>query len=80
MGSSGFYILILVLALGLIAGLFVYNLNKPAKRLTPLAGLAFSFIIAGIFFGEKRMVGYSLIAVGVLLAVIDIFRKEKKSS
>jgi hypothetical protein len=40
-----------------------------------MAGLAFGFIMAGLFFGEKRSIGYSLLGVGVLLAVIDIVKR-----
>jgi hypothetical protein len=53
------------------------NKNKKEKRLTPLAGLAFGFILAGIFFGDNRLIGYGLMGVGVLLAIVDIFNKSK---
>jgi hypothetical protein len=43
-----------------------------------LAGLAFAFIIAGIIFGDSRLVGYSLIGVGDLIAIMDIVIKLKK--
>jgi hypothetical protein len=52
---------------------FVSSRDKRQNRLTPLAGLAFTFIIAGILFGENRILGYGLMGVGVLMAVIDIF-------
>jgi hypothetical protein len=28
-----------------------------------------------LFFGENRLLGYGLIAVGVVLAIIDMFRR-----
>jgi hypothetical protein len=52
---------------------FVSSRDKRQNRLTPLAGLAFTFIIAGILFGENRILGYGLMGIGVLMAVIDIF-------
>lgn len=51
--------------------------NKQINTLTPLAGLAFGFILAGIFFGSNRLIGYSLLGVGVLLALIDIFNRAR---
>ena len=50
---------------------------KKKSGLTPLGGLAFSFTIAGIFWGDSRFLGYSLIGAGIILAVIDILRKSK---
>jgi hypothetical protein len=70
------YIVISVLVLALIAMLFyVTSRRKPEKGLSRLAALSFAFILAGIIFGENRLVGYSLLGIGVLLAVIDIYYK-----
>lgn len=76
---SQIYVLIAIIVLAIIAILmfFVRKDNKQ-KPLTPLAGLAFGFVIAGIIFGETRLVGYSLIGIGVLLAIIDTIIKLKK--
>jgi len=76
MESSQIYILISIFIL-LIIGLIIFFIRKDRKQkpLTPLAGLAFGFIIAGIVFGESRLVGYSLMGIGVLLAVTDIVIK-----
>lgn len=53
--------------------------NRQEKRLTPLTGIAFALIIAGIVFGDNQALGYGLIAAGLILGVIDIFRKPRKS-
>ena len=72
------YILISIIALLVIFILmFFVKKNKKQKRLTPLSGLAFVFVIFGIVFGDSRLTGYSLIGIGVLLALIDIFVKMK---
>jgi hypothetical protein len=78
MNSSQIYITISIVVLAIIALLvfFVYK-NKKDKKLTPLAGLAFGFILAGIIFGNDRLIGYSLIGIGVILAIIDIIKKLK---
>lgn len=80
MEASQIYILIAIIALLIIGILFIFIVKKKKKRnaLTPLTGLAFAFIIAGIVFGDDRKVGYSLMGIGVLLAVIDMFIKLKK--
>jgi len=79
MNSSPIYIAISIVVLAIIALLvFFVNKNKKDKKLTPLAGIAFGFILAGIVFGDDRLIGYSLIGVGVILAIIDIFKKLKR--
>lgn len=72
------YIVISVGSL-LILAMLAYATVKSGrpKRLTPLAGLAFAFVLAGVLFGEERLIGYGLIAVGVVLALIDIWRKSR---
>jgi hypothetical protein len=61
----------------LILAMLAYATGKSRRpgRLTPLAGLAFGFILAGILFGEDRIIGYGLMGVGVVLALIDIVKK-----
>ncbi len=79
MESSQIYILISIIVLLIIAILLIFvRKNKKQKSLTPLGGLAFAFVIAGIVFGENRLVGYGLMGVGVLLAIIDSIKKLKK--
>jgi uncharacterized membrane protein YjfL (UPF0719 family) len=73
------YIFITVTALAVIAILF-FRLDKNKEtQLSTLAGLSFSLILAGIFFGTDRVLGYSLIGLGVLLALIDIYKKTHKN-
>ena len=76
MSTSQIYIVISVVVLAIIGLLiFFVGKNKKGKKLTPLTGLAFGFILAGIIFADDRLIGYSLIGVGVILAIIDIFKK-----
>ena len=76
MNGSLIYVLVALAALALLAYLFIRR--KPVKKFTPLAGLAFAFIIAGLVFREPRLLGYSLIGVGVLLAIIDIAARSRQ--
>ena len=78
MNISQIFIAVSIIVLAIVALLvFIVSKHKRENRLTPLAGLAFSFVLAGIIFGENRLIGYGLMGVGVLLAVIDIFNRSK---
>jgi len=78
MNTSQIYIVISVVVLAIIALLvFLVGKNRKDKKFTPLAGLAFGFILAGIIFVDNRLFGYGLIGVGIILAIIDIFKKLK---
>jgi len=79
MNISQIYIAVSIVVLAVTAILvFVVGKNGKKKELTPLASFAFAFVLAGILFGENRFIGYGLMGVGVLLAVLDIFNKSKK--
>lgn len=72
------YILLSIILLLIVAILvFFIGKNKSENRLTPLAGLAFGFILAGILFGENRLLGYGLMLVGIIVAVMDIFTRAR---
>lgn len=78
---SQYYIILSVVVI-LVVALMVFFLGKGKKEnhLTPIAGLAFGFVLAGILFGEERWLGYGLMGIGVVLAVIDIVRKPRTPS
>jgi uncharacterized membrane protein len=70
MNTSQIYIIISVAALVFVVILFLAA-RKKGKKLTPLVGFAWALVLAGIIFSEGRLIGYSLMGVGVALAVID---------
>lgn len=76
MNASAVYVAaaILVLAIVLLLVLFVW---RDRSRLTPLTSLAFAFVLAGIIFGHDRLLSYSLLGVGVVLALIDLYTKSR---
>jgi hypothetical protein len=81
MEASQIYILISIIILLIIAVIFIFvKKQKKQKAITPLAAFSLMFVLLGIIFGENRLIGYSLIGIGILLAIIDIFRKSKKSN
>ena len=77
------YILISVVAFLLVA-LFLIALflrtKKQNKPLSKLGALSLVLVIGGIAFGENRAVGYSLIGIGLLLAVLDIIKKSRSKN
>jgi hypothetical protein len=74
------FILISIAILIVVAVLvFFVSRNRSQNHITPLAGLAFGFIVAGILFGENRFIGYSFLGIGVIVAIIDIFASKKNS-
>jgi len=71
---------LIYLAILMIAGLaivlnlvIVYGKNK--KRISRLSGVAFAFVVAGLFLGGQNLTGYCLAGIGFMLAIIDIFRE-----
>ena len=78
MNSSQMYIIVAIVVLAVIALLvFVSGKKGGQKSLTPLASFAFAFVLAGILFGDNWWIGYGLMGIGVILAVVDIFNKLK---
>jgi hypothetical protein len=79
MNASQIYIAIAIASLAVIA-LLLYRMGwrKAQKGLTPLASLAFGFILAGIIFHDGRLVSYSLLGIGVVLAVVDIVNQTRR--
>jgi len=79
MNPSQIYVLISIVVLLVIAILlFFVKKNKRQKKLTPLTGLAFAFILAGIIFGNNRLTGYTLMGIGIFLAIIDMIKKLRR--
>lgn len=77
MNALSIYLAIAVLAVLAIVMNLVFDYNKKEKGLSRLAGIAFAFVIAGIFLGGQKLIGYSLVGVGIILSIIDIIHKSK---
>ena len=72
------YVVIAVVVLGFVA---LLNLRRGrSARLTPLATLAFLFVLAGITFGGDRRVSYSLFGVAIVVSVLDMTRRSRRRS
>lgn len=72
------YVLIAVVVLAVVFAVTLWvGRGEHRGRLTPLAGIAFGLVIAGVVFGEHRLLGYTLMGAGVALAVVDIVRRSR---
>ncbi len=72
---SGTYIIISIIVLVIIAILAIYTgRSKRPKQLSKLAMFAMVLVVLGIVFGEDRLVGYSFMGAGVILAIVDIIK------
>ena len=68
--------IVVLFAIG-AAGFFKRG-RKDAKRVTPLAGLAYVFVFAGILSGDSRFLSFGLLGAGVIVGVIDSIVENKK--
>ena len=75
------YILITVIVLAIIFIIVAIKAKRAGKRLrvSTLAPIAMILIIGGIILNDK-VLSYSLMAAGVIIAVVDSIRVFKKSS
>jgi hypothetical protein len=73
-----FIILAVVAFVAVAAIIFMRGISGVGQRLSPLAGIAFAFVVAGIVFGDDRVLGYSLIGVGVAIAAGDMIIKGRR--
>jgi hypothetical protein len=70
MAPSQIYVAVVIIFLALV---FIGIKNSKPKRLSLLASIAFGFIVAGIVFGENRLISYSLFVIGIILSVVDAY-------
>ncbi|MBG0787880.1 MAG: hypothetical protein H0S79_22560 [Anaerolineaceae bacterium] len=70
-----FMIISIVALVTIVAFVFLIKRSSERKRLSPLTGVAFAFIIAGMLFEDNRFMGYALLGVGIIISVVDIIIK-----
>jgi hypothetical protein len=78
MEASQIFLAVSIAVLAIVCVLVFFTARgRRQNRLTPLAGLAFAFVLAGIVVGDDRLIGYGLIGIGVILAVADMLRRSR---
>ena len=74
------YILIIIIVLAIIAIVIAWRAKKAGKKLIVPRLLPISIIlIVGAITISDRAISYSLIALGVIIAVVDAFRFRKSA-
>ncbi len=58
--------------------MIIFWIRRKEYRVSPLISLAFAFVVAGILFGENRLMGYGLMGVGIILGVVEWVRWRKR--
>jgi ammonia channel protein AmtB len=74
LNTSTIYVLVSIIVLFII-GVFLLVTKGRTNQHSKLTILAMSLVILGIIFGDDRLIGYSFIGIGVLLATMDIIKK-----
>lgn len=78
MNATQIYFLVAGVVLIVIAWiLLAFRKSKNINRFDPLASLAYVFILSGLLFGENRVVGYGLMGVGLILAIVTIIQRSR---
>lgn len=78
MAQSQIFVAAVVVILFFIM-MFIGNKNLKTKRLSVLSSIAFGCIVAGIVFGENKLIAYSLFGIGVILSLVDVYIKSKNN-
>ncbi len=76
--SGAAYVAVGILAFLVIAAVVVFVGGRRPTRLSPILAIAVAFVVAGIAFGDSRWVGYTLIGIGVALAIVDAIVSSRK--
>ena len=71
------WIAISIIALVAIVVLLIMARGRQYQQPSNLAIVGISLVVLGIIFGDDRLIGYSLIGVGVLLSVMEAIRNRR---
>jgi hypothetical protein len=74
MDPSQTYTIVTVAVLAVIILLVLYiSISRKEKMLTPLTDVALAFVLSGFLFSNNLSIGYTLLGIGAVIAVIDVF-------
>lgn len=78
MNTNSIWIAVSIAIVAVVAFLVLFpRKGQKENRLSPLAGLAFALVVAGLVFGDNRLLGYGLMGAGAVLAVADMVSKSR---
>ena len=67
----------IVILIVLAAIVFLISKKRTNKENT-LVTLATVFVVLGIVFGDDRLLGYSFIAIGILLSIVSVVGRRNR--
>jgi len=70
--------MILVAAVALL--ILIVKTSGKHRRVKPLSGLGFVMIVAGIVLAGDPILGYGLMAIGILITIVSILKVNKLRS
>jgi drug/metabolite transporter superfamily protein YnfA len=80
MQSSEVYIVLILASLLIISVLFLlFKFLRESRKSSMLIGLAVVFMITGFLLDDQKMVGNSLLGIGIMLSLIDVFTSKIRS-
>lgn len=80
MNPARVYVIVTIAAFLVVAGLILfYRRRKEGERLSPLAGVAFGFIVASTFMRDNLAVGYILVAAALLAAAAEVVLRSRRA-
>jgi ABC-type Fe3+-siderophore transport system permease subunit len=71
------WIAISIIALAVIVVLLLIARRRQYQQPSNLAIVGICLVVLGIIFGDDRVIGYSLIGVGILLSVMEAIRNRR---
>jgi cytochrome c biogenesis factor len=67
---------IILMSIGIL--LIIARKKNKKQQFSQITLLGMAFIILGIVFGSDRLIGYSFLGAGVIVAVFDAVKNRKK--
>jgi hypothetical protein len=77
MEATFIFMAVLIGVFALLTAIGYIKRNRE-KRITPAALVALALITIGIFLGDIKMIGYSMIGAGMILFIFEMIREYKK--
>jgi len=78
MTGNWVYIVLMVVILAALVFLMVRVRGiERNSRISPLIGLAMACFMGGLILADQRWLSYGLLGAGLVLAVIDILKRQK---
>lgn len=76
--EASFILMAILMGIFALISAIGYIKKKNERKITPAALAGIAMIVIGIFLGDLKMIGYSMMAAGMILFVFELIREYKK--